>query len=155
MDTAQVASAAVAAIAPFMPLLVELAEKGGEKFFRGIADRGGEIAWKVAQEVWNKIKVRLGDDPVVKGASLVLSADPENSQYQALMEQALEKRLEENPKLAKELVEALGGQESVQQILAERSSRIEDASQQMSGVGIQSIQAREKSRIRGVRQVKK
>ncbi|MEJ2653038.1 MAG: hypothetical protein P8173_14940 [Gammaproteobacteria bacterium] len=148
MDFAQIASAVATTLAPFTPYLVE----GGKKF----AEKAGESAWVKAQALWDKIKTHFADDdPSVRGAVLMVSADPQNRTLQDQLGQVLAVRLQEKPALAEELVNLLGGMEAVQEVLADRDSLVKDVTQDMSGGGTQTVKASEKSEISGVRQIKR
>ena len=152
-DIGQTAAAVVATLAPFMPFLIEVGKAGGKKLAEVVAEKGGETAWKKAQTLWDKLKARFGDDPEVQGAAAMVAAKPEDEARQTMLAEVLGARLQENPKLAKELFGLLGGLKAVQQVLADRNSWVEDVTQRMSGVGTQTVQASGDSVIKGVRQV--
>ena len=84
----------------------------------------------------------------------MISAQPENQQRQEMFAEILAARLQQDPDLAKELIDLMGGQEGIQQVIADRNSTIKDVSQDMKGSGKQTVQADNKSRIEGVKQVK-
>ncbi len=65
-----------------------------------------------------------------------------------MLAEVLGARLKEDPALAKELFDLLGGQEAVQQVVAERGSWIEDVKQAIEGAGSQAIRATDDSVIR-------
>ena len=63
--------------------------------------------------------------------------------------------LKENPALGEELVHLMGGQQAVQQVIANNQSTIKDVSQESSGGGKQTVKADIQSKIQGVKQIKK
>jgi hypothetical protein len=136
-----------------MPFLVEMGEAGGKKLAEVIAEKGGEAAWKKAQALWDKVKARFGDDAEVKSAATMVAAKPEDETRQTIMAEVLGARLQDDPALAQELFDLLGGGETVQQVLAERSSWVEDVTQRMEGSGKQTVRASDDSVITGVRQI--
>lgn len=155
MDIGLLAAALTTAIAPFIPYLLETSKVAGNKLAERIAEKGGETAWNKAQEIWGKIKSHFDGDPKVKGAALMVSAEPNDESSQALLAKALATRLIENPKIAEELLDLLGGQNAIQTVLANRKSWVKDVTQQMSGKGEQTVKADNNSRIQGAKQIKK
>ncbi len=120
--SAQLAAATVTTLAPFMLFLVELGKTAGKKLAQVIAEKGGEAAWKKAQALWRKLKASLRNDLEVHSATTMVAAKPEDEARQTALAEVLGARLGENPDLAQELLALLGGQEAVQQVLADRSS---------------------------------
>lgn len=155
MDFQLIATAVSTFLAPFTPYLIEAGKDMGNKLAELISEKGGEVAWKKAQELWGKIETTLGSDAEVKGAAMMVSAKPENEDKQKMFAEILAARLQENPALAEELTNLIGGQQAIQQVIANRKSTIKDVSQQMSGSGEQTIKADNNSRIQGVKQIKK
>ena len=152
MNIPETSMAIVATLAPFTPFLIEVGKTGGKKFAEVIAAKGGESAWKKAQGVWDKLKNYFKDDREIESAVTMVAAKPEDQTRQTLLVEVLIARLQENPAFANDLYNALGGQEAVQQVLADRSSWVEDVTQQMKGKGMQRIEASEDSVIKGVKQ---
>ena len=153
-DIGQTAAAVVTTLAPFTPFLIEVGKAGGKKLAEVITEQGGEAAWKKAQALWDKLQARFQDDDEVQVMATVLAVKPEDETRQTLLAEVLGARLQENPALAQELFDLLGGQEAVQQVLAERGSWVEDVTQRMKGGGKQIVQASDDSVIKGVRQIK-
>jgi len=153
-DIVQIATGVATVIAPFAPFLVEAGKVSGKKLAEVIAEKGGEAGWEKAQQLWNKIKARIGDDPEVTSAMTMVAARPEDQTRQTMLAEVLAERLKSEPALADELLELMGGEESVQQVLADRSSFVEDVQQRMKGKGTQTVQARDESTIKNVRQIK-
>jgi len=153
-DIGQTAAAVVTTLAPFTPFLIEVGKAGGEALAEVIIEKGGEAAWKKAQVLWGRLRARFGDDPEVTSAATMVAAKPEDEARQTMLAEVLGARLHENPALAQELSDLLGGQEGVQQVLANRSSWVEDVTQRMKGSGKQIVQASDDSVIKDVRQIK-
>ena len=154
-DIGQTAAAVVTTLAPFTPFLIEVGKAGGKKLAEVMAEKGGEAAWKKAQALWDKLQARFQDDDEVQVMATVLAVKPEDETRQTLLAEVLGARLQENPALAQELFDLLGGQEAVQQVLAERGSWVEDVTQRMKGGGKQIVQASDDSVIKGVQQIKR
>ena len=148
MDINSTAAAVATALAPFAPYLVE----GGKKF----AGQAGDAAWKQAEQLWGKLSENFNSDNKIKGKILSVSADPNNLDEQAGLAKVLAERLEASHHLAQEFYQILGNsEESVQKILADRSSWVEDVTQQIHGKGQQIVEARNDSVIKKVKQIKK
>lgn len=154
-DIAQIAAAIVTLLAPFTPYLLEIGKAAGQKWAETLAEKGGEATWTKAKVIWEKIQSRFGDDAKVKGAALIVSADPEDTSSQTILAKALGVHLKEDPQFAQELLQLLGGTQSVQRVLADRRSWVEDVTQEIEGIGIQIAKASEDSVIKRVRQTKK
>ena len=154
IDIGQTAAAVAATLAPFTPFLIEVGKAGGKKLAEVVAEKGGEAAWKKAQALWDKLQTRFQDDAEVQSMATVVAVKPEDEARQTMLAEVLGARLQENPALAQELFDLLGGQEAVQQVLAERGSWVEDVTQRMKGGGKQIVQASDDSVIKGVRQIK-
>lgn len=152
-DVGQVTATAVTTLAPFMPYLVDAGKAAGLKLAEVIGEKGGEAAWNKAQALWSKLKSRFGDDPELTSAATMVAIKPGDETRQMMLAEVLGARLKENPDFAEEIFELLGGQQAVQQVLAERGSWVEDVTQQLAGSsGDQSVIARDNSSIRGVKQ---
>ena len=155
MDAQLIATAVSTFLAPFTPYLLQAGKDVGNKLAALISEKGGDLLWQKAQELWAKITSTLGDDVEVQGAAMMVSAKPENEDKQKLFAEILAARLEQNSALGEELMSLLGGQKAVQQVIANRKSFIKDVIQQMTGNGEQTIKADNISRIQGVKQIKK
>ena len=148
IDFAQVSAAVASTLAPFLPYLVE----GGKKF----AADAGDAAWKKAQSLWQELRQGSAHDPkIIKSAELV-AADPADEAAQVLFAKAMAVRLQDFPQLATELTNLLGGETSVQEVLADRASLVENVEQQVHGTGNarQLVKADQHSAIKGVKQIK-
>ena len=155
MDIGLISAAVATALAPFTPFLVDVVNVGGKKLVETINEKGGEVAWNKAQQLWKKIESNFGSDPKVKGAALMVSAEPDDEASQTMLAAALATHLKEDQNIAKELFDLIGRQDAVQKVLADRKSWVNDVTQQINGGGQQIIKADRNSRIKGVRQIKK
>src|SRR5260370_39325248 len=136
-----------------MQFLVDAGKGAGVKLAEVIGERGGEATWNKAQALWSKLKSRFGNDPELTSAATMVATKPEDEARQTMLAEVLGARLKENPDFAEEIFELLGGQQAVQQVLAERGSWVEDVTQQIAGSsGNQSVIARDNSSIKGVKQ---
>jgi hypothetical protein len=152
-DIGQVTATAVTTLAPFMPFLIETSKVAGLKLADKIGEMGGEAAWDKAQMLWNKLKVQSSNDPELISAATIVAAKPNDEARQTLLAEVLGKYLMEDPDFMEEIFQLLGGQQAMQQVVAERESWIEEISQQISSSsGNQSVTARDRSGIRGVKQ---
>ncbi len=149
---AQIAGAITTTIAPFIPYLIEGTKGVAKSFGEGI----GKVSYEQAKSIWESIKSRFGDDKNIELAAVTLASDPQDEDYQSLLAKALTKRLKETPDLANNLVALLGGQEAIQEVLADKSSWVEEIEQETTGKGSrQIVQAKNDSVIKGVKQIKK
>lgn len=150
----ETAGAVVTFLSPFMPYLKKAGEVAGKKLVEMIAEKGGEAAWQKAQALWGRITGRSSETAEVDSAANLVAAKPGDETYQGVFAKALADYLEKNPDLAKELVELMGGEQSVQEVLAERGSWIEGVRQEMAGAGRQTMKATDNSAIRNATQIK-
>lgn len=137
-------AAVIAAISPFLPYL----GKAGEAF----AKSGGDAAWKAAENIWQKIVGASNDDAKLGGAVSLILADPVDKDSLAMLAKSLESHLERNPDLAEALLIALGGEQRVQEMVAEHGSRLSGNEQELSGSGRQTMSASNDSVIENSRQ---
>jgi hypothetical protein len=155
MEIELLAASIATTLAPFTPYLVEAGKESAKKLAAALVEKGGPAAWKKAQGLWEKIQTHFGDDPKLKGAALMVSAEPADETLQKMLASILSARLNEKPELADELLAFLGGPGAVQKILADHKSAIQDVTQELTGPGEQTIKAERNSRISGVKQIKK
>lgn len=155
MDIELIAASVVSTIAPFTPFLVETGKEGAKELAKKIAEKGGEAAWNKAQDLWKRINSRLGNDPKVKGAALMVSAEPNDEDSQKMLTTILIKHLKKNSELAQELFDLLGEQTAIQEVIADQKSKISDVVQQSGTGGNQTVKATRSSQIKGVKQITK
>jgi hypothetical protein len=154
LGAVQIASAAVSALAPFTPFLLETGKAGVTKLTEVVAEQGGQAAWTTAQAVWDRIKEVFADDPEVMSAANLVSSRPEDEARQKTLAEVLATRLEANPALADQLLGLLGGRGAVQRVVAERGGWVEDVTQRMKGKGAgeQTVIARDQGVARRIAQ---
>jgi hypothetical protein len=144
-ELAQLATVVTSILAPFAPYLVE----AGKKF----AQEAGKAGWNKAQSLWSKMKARWGEDKTIQGAAMLVSTDPDNNDWQTQLAKTMALRLEKDPDFAKELLEAVGGEASVQQVIATRRSWVSRVTQEIAGApGKQEVKADDHSTVTGVSQ---
>jgi hypothetical protein len=153
LEFAAIAASAVKIISPFMPFLLDAATSASQKLGEAIGQHGGEAAWNKAKTVWEKLTGHYGKDPEVKSLATLVSTNPADESYQALLAKALGKRLEQSPDFAQEILNALGGQRGIQEVLADKSAFVKDVKQRMATPGgRQTIRGGENSTIINVDQ---
>jgi hypothetical protein len=101
-----------------MPYLKE----AGKKRVDVAAQKGGEVASKKAQDISAKIAGRSPETPELRSAADLVALKPEDETYQTVFAKALASYLETIPEFAKELVDLMGDDESVQEVLAEKAA---------------------------------
>ncbi len=151
VDIGQIAATVVTTLAPFTPFLLDVGKAGGQKLAEVIAEKGGDAAWNKAQAVWNILKARFGGDQEVTSAVGMVAAKPQDETRQTLLAEVLGTHMQADPELAEQILKLLGGQQAVQQVLAERGSWVEDISQHIKGSGQQTAKA-SRSVMKGVKQ---
>jgi hypothetical protein len=134
---------------------MDAAKTTGQKFLETVQTEAGKLAWEKAKGLWDKIAERTGQDPKVKGAAMMVSADPEDASSQEMLARVLSIRLKDDPMLAQDLLKLLGGPDAIQEVTADRISWVENITQEMEGTGKQTVRASDGSIIRGVTQIKK
>jgi hypothetical protein len=149
----EIATATVTALAPYLPQLLKGAQIAGEKFGEGLATKAGEVTLGKITEIWGKIKNRFTQHPELEHAAALAGTQPSDTTYQTVFAKALAAYLQQDSQLSEDLLNLLGGEKAVQKVIADRSSMIEDVTQEMEGTGKQSVEASDNSVIRGVRQV--
>jgi hypothetical protein len=152
IDIPDIASAAIAAISPLLPYLAKAGTIAAKGFADAIGKAGGAAAWKAAEDVWKRITDARGDDAKLGSAIDLLSADPADADSLATLCKTLEARLGRDPAFRDALVEALGGEQRTQEMIARQRSRISGSEQQLEGEGHQVIEAHDESVVENSRQ---
>ncbi len=152
LEIGSVVATTVIKIAPFMPFLIGLGQAGAKKLAEMTAEAGGKAAWDKAKALWTKINAYFGNDPEVQSAAKLLAAKPEDETRQTMLATVLGDALKDKPELAQEIFDLLGGQKVVQEVIAERSSWVENVTQKLKATGNQTVRASDHSTIRGVSQ---
>lgn len=143
---AETAAAAASILAPLVPYLVKtgvaLATGVTKGASEAIGKAGGEATWQAAVRVWDKIVGKADERDGVKAAAQTLSLEPEEPDTQKAFARALKRLFEREPELAQAVRTELGGQEQIQEMLAENGGRLSCVAQDLEGVGKQSMTAR-------------
>ena len=154
MDALQTTTAIVITISPFLPFLLEIGENSAKKLSEIIVEKGGEAAWNKAQSLWTKVKGYFHTAPKIESAAKLVAQDPEDEDSQKVLAKALGSYLQNNPESLEELVELFGGEQSIQEVLADKGSLVENVKQSLVGSGTQRVVATEQSSVKGVTQIK-
>lgn len=149
----EVATAAVAFLAPFLPALKGLAGAAYGKLAETVAEKGGEAAWEKAKALWDRISSRWGEDPEVSGTALLVAATPERTDRRSDLAEALATRLAGEPVLLQEIQALLGGERRVQEIAAGDRAVLEHVTQRMVGPGLQRITLGDDARLSNINQI--
>lgn len=150
IDFASVSVGLVSLLSPYLPLLLSLGKSAGGKLEDSIIDKGVDVAGTQVKKLWAKISGYFKDDVEVTSAATMVAASPKDALRQQMLGQVLAERLKEHPRLAEELIEIMGGQERLQQIIAGNEAAIRDIRIKMAGAGKQSIEAGDKAVIERV-----
>src|SRR5215213_11933836 len=120
IEVGAIAATIVKLIAPFSPFLLDAGKAAGTKLAETISEKGGEAAWQKAQALWQHITSRFSSDAKLQATVSAIAADPTDEDFLKKLAKILIERLEEAPDLAQELVQLIGGQQAIQQVIAER-----------------------------------
>jgi hypothetical protein len=151
----EIATATITALAPYLPILLHGIQKAGEKFGDTLASKAGEAAAAKIPKLWGKIKDRFAQHPQLEHAAALVATQPDDSSYQTVFAKALAVYLQQEPQLAQDLLELLGGESAVQKVAADHSSLVEEVTQDMQGTGRQTVEATDNSVVRGIRQTQR
>jgi hypothetical protein len=149
------ALAAVTLISPALPYLTAAGTVAAKGLADGIGKAAGASAWKGVEAVWKRMTAAASDDAKLKGAIDLVKADPLDEQSLAMLRKTIQVCLERDPAFKKDLLEAMGGEQSVQEMVARRGSRISGSEQQNEGSGRLVMEASDNSVIENSRQVKR
>lgn len=136
---------ATAATVFLTPYLVE----GG----KAIAAKAGEAAVEKASQLWKRLIASAGQPEELNRTIGRASAAPADPGARAELAKALAGVLRQNPDLASELAELLGGEDGVQRIVATHHGLVANVSQELGSAGEQIIEARDEATVRNARQV--
>lgn len=135
-----------------MPFLIDLGDSGAKKLAEMTAEAAGRVAWDKAKAVWTTINTYFGNDSKVQNAAKLLAADPEDEDYQSMLAKVLGNALKDKPELANEIFDLLGGENVVQEVIAERNSWVRDVTQKLKATGSQTVRASDNSSVEGIYQ---
>lgn len=149
MDFVTIAAGVVKLLQPALPYLDPLKTALQKK----ITDATAGAAWDQAKALWAKITGCFKDDKELNEAADAVATAPDKEIFQRAAREELTKvlaeRLKDSPELAKELLELLGGEEKLNEIVAGDEAIIESNRQALSGKGTNRIEAGNKARITG------
>ena len=120
-----------------------------------IAEKGGEAGWEQARRLWKKLVERADDVGEIEDAARTLARKPEDPNRQETLQTIIAAQLSQNPGLAEEVRDLLGGEQRIQEIVALTGSRIENVEQSMNQSGTQKVIAKGRSTIKDVKQTQK
>lgn len=90
-------------LSPFFPYLIKGVKLAGQEWFKALGEKGGEEAVKQASNLWETIKDKSSNNKNIEGAAFILSEQPENTDIQKVLVNALVEVIKKNPELATEL----------------------------------------------------
>lgn len=154
MNITQIATAVTATITPFAPYLIEMGKITTEQFTKKFLEKGSDLAWGKAINLWEHIKSHLNNDAEMDSAITMVAMKPEDKVRHKLLSEILSARLEKNPELLREINELLENEQSIQQIIASQNSSIDDVTQSLVGKGEQIVKSTGASSIKGIKQSK-
>lgn len=98
-----IAQSIVTWLSPFFPYLIKGVKLAGQEWFKALGEKGGEEAVKQASNLWETIRDKSSNDKNIEGAAFILSEQPENTDIQKVLVNALVEVIKKNPELATEL----------------------------------------------------
>jgi hypothetical protein len=137
----ELASLVISTITPWLPYLTKATEAAAKGFAGAIGKSGGEAAWKAAEAVWTRVTGAATDDAKLGSVIELLKSDPADADSLVILRKTLQARLERDPRFHDTLLEALGGEQSAQEMIARQGSRISGATQTIDGEGRQHMEA--------------
>ena len=147
MEIQTLAQNVVQFLTPFLPYLLQVGKKAGEKAIEEVGKKFGSETVEKAKSLWGKLRVNKN----VERAAQDVAAMPDDPDAQAALRLQLKKLLKANESLAKDTVHLMENK-VVQRVLAERGSEIRNVEQRAKGGGAtrQNAIARGKSIIEDV-----
>jgi hypothetical protein len=129
IDVALLAGQVVSFLSPFLPGLLALGTKAGEKIGETLVEKGGEVAAEQASVLWDRLTGRVGDDPELRAIATVVASDPASEDRQKILVDVLRQRLEADSVLVEALDQAMGNARTLNLIRGGNRSSIEDNEQ--------------------------
>ena len=148
MDVVSIAYGAVQILSPFLPALLKIAKSAGEKLAVDAVKSG-------AEKLWNKITGKFKDDAELNAVATLVAVKPDDEKRQQDLSQALAQRLAGDPAFAKEILDAIGGEKRLQEVIGGNRAVIQRIRQDMEGAGVQSVKGGEGAQISDVTQVQR
>lgn len=153
LGVAELAAAVATAIAPYVPKILEGGKKLTAEAAKKFAGKAGEAAWTRISALWGQLTPAVAGDKKVEGAMIALSADTTDEDSIKVFAKSLLVHLEKDAALRESLTKLLGGQDSIQKVIA-KDSIVKNVVQSLSGKGSQSVEA-DRSIVEGVKQINK
>lgn len=153
---AQTSTAIVATLTPFLPFFVETGKESIKKLSEVVAEKGGEAVFEKAKSLWSKVTSWFVSAPKLETAAKSLASDPDDEDFQHKLAKELGLYLQTHPDSLQEILKFFGGGESIQHVIADKGSFVENVKQSITGQGqvSQIVSASDKSTIKGVTQIK-
>jgi len=152
----QTSTAVVAILGPFLPFLVETGKESIKKLSEVIAEKGGEVVFDKAKSLWSKVTSWFPSAPKLETAANSLASDPDDEDFQHKLAKELGIYLQNHPDSLQEILKFFGSGESIQHVIADKGSFVENIKQSIisQGQSSQLVFAHDKSIIKGVTQIK-
>jgi hypothetical protein len=99
MDIPAIAASVTAVLAPALPYLSKLGEKGAE----AVGEKLGEGVWEKAKEIWQKLRPKIEAHPAAAAAAQEIVKAPEDPDAHAALRLHLKNILADDAQLASEL----------------------------------------------------
>ncbi len=109
MDIPQFTAELAKYLAPFLPYLISAGETAAKK----ASEKFGEAAWNQAQTLWEKLKPKVEEKPLLKEAAEDLKENQSDDDAQATFRRQLTKALEADESFAKIIVETVSFENAV------------------------------------------
>lgn len=151
-DFVSIAAGAISILSPYLPQLLSIGKDVGSGIKDAVIDKGVDALGSQAKKLWEKIWGSFKSDPVLTSAATMVADSPEDAGRRKMLAEVLAQRLENNPELARELLEIIGGPTRLQQVIAGNEATIRDIRQKMKGSGEQTIRSGDKAIIERVEQ---
>jgi hypothetical protein len=103
VEITAVVGAVVPALTPFISLLTRIGEATVERAIDEVGNRIDTNGWKLAKDLWARLRHRVASDPALKQAADELAAVPADPAAQEALRQHLERVLANDPSLLGEL----------------------------------------------------
>lgn len=156
VEAGEIVQAVMVTLTPLLPYLAKAGTLAGKSFTEGAAKAAGEATWKAAQSLWARMHGAAADDLKLKNSMDLVAADPDDEISIAAFKKNLEARLARDAAFKAMLVQDLGGELSIQTILAQDGAKISAVQQDLQGAGDQSIVARgEGTIVSGATQIRR
>lgn len=155
-QVAQTSTAIVATLTPFLPFLIETGKESIKKLSEVIAEKGGEVVFDKAKSLFSKVTSWFTSAPKLEIAAKSLASDPDDEDFQHKLAKELGLYLQTHPDSLQEILTFFGAGESIQHVIADKGSFVENIKQSITGQGqvSQIVSASDNSTIKGVTQIK-